>query len=84
VARPGPDPRQHPDATGRVTAILSGQGQGFIRLADERKVFFHRSDLEAGVSFRQLRLGTRVLFDLMDDPVSGPRALRLRLVDAGR
>ncbi len=84
AARPGADPRQRPDATGRVTAIQFGQGQGFIRLPDERKVFFHRSDMEAGVSFRQLRLGSRVRFDLMDDPVSGPRALRLRLMDAGR
>jgi cold shock CspA family protein len=59
-----------------VTLVL-GQGHGFIRLTDRRKVFFHRSDLGEGASFGELAVGEIVTFELLDDPISGPRAVRV-------
>jgi cold shock CspA family protein len=59
-----------------VTLIV-GQGHGFIRLADRRSVFFHRSDLREGTRFGDLSVGERLTFELFDDPISGPRALRV-------
>jgi cold shock CspA family protein len=55
-----------------------GQGHGFIRSADGRKVFFHRSDLREGVSFSEFVVDQPVQFDLLDDPISGPRALQVQ------
>lgn len=66
-------------ATGRVHRVFAGQGHGFIRLADDRDVFFHRSDLMDGTVLRDLHEGATVEFDLLDDPVSGPRAMHVRL-----
>ncbi len=64
-------------ATGRIAKILVGQGHGFVRLRD-RKVFFHRSDARGGTAFNELQVGDRVTFELLDDPVSGARALDVR------
>jgi hypothetical protein len=36
---------------------MLGQGHGFIRLTDGRKVFFHRSDLPDGASFSDFAVG---------------------------
>jgi cold shock CspA family protein len=58
---------------------LVGQGHGFVRLATGREVFFHRSDLQDGTSFNALAVGDRVTFELLEDEISGPRALRLDL-----
>jgi cold shock CspA family protein len=66
-------------SSGRIVTLLIGQGHGFIRLADGREVFFHRSDLLEGTSFNRLAVGDRVAFELLEDRVSGPRALRLQL-----
>ncbi|MGE5243418.1 MAG: cold shock domain-containing protein [Betaproteobacteria bacterium] len=65
-------------AAGRIVKILLGQGHGFIRLADGRQVFFHRADLEEGTTFNGLRVGDSVRFELLEDRVSGARALRVR------
>jgi cold shock CspA family protein len=54
-----------------------GQGHGFIRLSDRRNVFFHKSDLREGTRFGDLAIGEVLTFELMEDPVSGPRALRV-------
>lgn len=54
---------------------MIGQGHGFIRLANHRDVFFHRSDLSEGTSFNELAVGDPVTFDLVEDPISGARAL---------
>lgn len=65
-------------ATGRIVRLLVGQGHGFIRLSDEREVYFHRADLQEGTSISDLDAGAGVQFELLDDRVSGPRALHLR------
>jgi cold shock CspA family protein len=61
---------------GRVTRILHGQGYGFIRTADDREVYFHRSDADG--TFNDLSAGDGVVFELYEDRITGPRALRLR------
>ena len=59
-------------------------GHGFIRLTSTRKVFFHRSDLCEGTSFADLAVGNRVTFELLEDAISGPRALRVERFRAAR
>lgn len=71
------DPRGKP-ATGRIARILVGQGHGFIRLRDNREVFFHRGDLREGTAFNTLQIGDTVAFELLEDAVSGARALRVK------
>lgn len=70
------DPQGKP-ATGRITQLLVGQGHGFIRLHNDRKIFFHRGDVREGTAFNDLRIGDPVSFELLDDSVSGARALRV-------
>jgi cold shock CspA family protein len=55
--------------------LFIGQGHGFIRLPDGRAVFFHRSDLRDGTSFNAFAVGDTVRFELLEDRVSGPRAV---------
>ncbi len=62
---------------GRITKILVGQGHGFISLRDDREVFFHRGDLLEGTAFNDLRVGQTVAFELVEDSVSGARAVRV-------
>jgi cold shock CspA family protein len=69
------DPRGTP-ATGRIVKILVGQGHGFIRLAD-REIFFHRGDLRDGTAFNDLQIGDTVTFEVLEDSVSGARALHV-------
>jgi cold shock CspA family protein len=57
--------------------LFVGQGHGFIRLTDDRQVFFHRSDVREGTSFNEFAVGDAVTFELFEDRVSGPRALRV-------
>lgn len=76
AAKP-PEPRGTP-CSGRIAALVLGQGHGFIRIADGRKVFFHRSDLREGVSFGEFAVDQTVKFDLFEDPISGPRALQVQ------
>ena len=70
------DPRGEP-ATGRIARLLVGQGHGYIRLRDNREVFFHRSDLREDTAFNHLQVGDAVTFELLEDAVSGARALRV-------
>ena len=63
--------------TGRIAKILIGHGHGFIRLPDLREVYFHRGDLQAGTAFNDLGIGDSVTFELLEDTVSGARALRI-------
>ncbi len=71
-----PEPRGRP-ATGRIVRLLIGQGYGQILLRNEREVYFHRSDLCEGTAFNDLRVGDAVRFDLLEDTVSGARAVRV-------
>ena len=63
--------------TGRIVRILVGQGYGFIRLPNAREVYFHRSDLHEGTTFNDFRIGDRVTFELLEDAISGARALHV-------
>jgi cold shock CspA family protein len=63
--------------TGRIVTLFVGQGHGFIRLANDREVFFHRSDVRVGTSFNDFAIGDTVKFDLLEDNVSGPRAIKV-------
>ena len=71
------DPRGRA-TSGRIVKLLVGRGQGFIRLADDREIFFHRSDVGEGISFNDFVVGDPVSFEIVEDPVSGARALRVR------
>ena len=72
-----PQPPRGRSASGRIWTIARGQGHGFIRLADGRRIFFHRNDSQDGV-FNELAEGDAVSFNLLEDLVSGPRALTVR------
>jgi cold shock CspA family protein len=63
---------------GQIARLFVGQGHGFIRLADNREVFFHRADLADGASINDFTVGDTVVFERLDDRVSGPRALHVR------
>jgi cold shock CspA family protein len=63
--------------TGRIVRIMPGHGQGYIRLEDDRDVFFDRRDLVRVVLY-DLEIGDLVAFELIDDRVSGPRATQVR------
>jgi cold shock CspA family protein len=64
-------------AIGRISKLLIGQGHGFIRLHDDREVFFHRRDVADGTVFNELEIGNEVIFELLEDSISGARALRV-------
>lgn len=66
-------------SVGRIATLFIGQSYGFIRLANRREVFFHRSDLSNGVSFNKFAVGDTVTFELLEDRVSGPRAVQVEL-----
>ena len=63
--------------TGRIVNLMVGQGHGFIRLPNAREVYFHRADLREGSAFNDFRIGDVVEFELLDDAVSGARAIRV-------
>ena len=73
-----PAERHAVPGSGRIIALLVGHGTGFIRLSTDCRVFFHRADLQPGTSFNDFEVGDAVDFDLVEDPVSGARALRVR------
>jgi cold shock CspA family protein len=72
-----PAERRGTPSSGRIITLFIGQGHGFIRLANGREVFFHRSDVREGMSFNDFAVGDAVKFELLEDDVSGPRALRV-------
>jgi cold shock CspA family protein len=84
VAPRGPRiPARPPDRRGTVTAgriakLCVGQGHGFIRLTNDREVYFHRSDVCEGSSINDLVIGETVMFELLEDTVSGARALKVK------
>jgi len=82
TTRPGkpnqPQPPTGRPTSGKVIRIHAGQSHGFIRDADSREVFFHRSDTTFG-TFNKLTVGDKVAFELIEDRVSGPRATSVRL-----
>jgi cold shock CspA family protein len=75
VAAGRPGDRRGTPGVGRIVTLFIGQSHGFIRLANRREVFFHRSDVREGASFNAFAVGDRVTFELLEDEVSGPRAV---------
>jgi cold shock CspA family protein len=75
---PQPPERRGKPKRGKIAKLMVGQGHGFIRLSDNREVFFHRSDLNEGTSFNDFSVGDAVSFELLEDAVSGARALRVK------
>ena len=71
------DQRGRPMA-GRVARILYGQGFGFIRADGRRDVFFHRKDVFGG-AFNELAVDDHVELELIEDTLTGPRAVRVAL-----
>ena len=65
-------------AIGRISKLMVGQGHGYVCLTDDREIYFHRGDMKAGTAFNELQVGDTVTFELLEDAVSGARALRLR------
>src|SRR5262245_36326040 len=76
LARPAE--RRGAASKGRIARLLVGQSHGFIRLANSREIYFHRSDLEEGTAFNDFSIGDAVSFELLEDAVSGARALRVK------
>ena len=60
---------------GRIARILYGQGSGFLKV-DGRSVFFHRKDVVTG-TFNELAVDDRVALELVEDALTGPRAVRV-------
>jgi cold shock CspA family protein len=77
IARPAE--RRGVPTSGRVVTLFIGQGHGYIRLSNARDVFFHRSDVREGTSFNDFAIGDAVTFELIEDKVSGARALSVAL-----
>ena len=72
-----PAERRGTPSSGRIVSLFVGQAYGFIRLLNDREVFFHRSDVRERAAFNDLSVGDAVTFELFEDDVSGPRALRV-------
>jgi cold shock CspA family protein len=73
-------PRQAAGASdrGQIVRLYTGQCHGTIRMADGREVWFHRSDMGERAAFNNFVVGDSVTFDLVEDRISGARALRVR------
>jgi hypothetical protein len=59
-------------ATGEIEQLSHGRFCGVIRAGDSQRIFFHGRDLES------------VTFELIADPISGPRATRVRVSSASK
>ena len=60
---------------GRIKLLVRGQGSGIIS-APRGNVFFHKTDVDG--KFWDLSVGDSVVFELLEDSISGPRALHVR------
>jgi len=66
---------------GRIKSIVRGHGSGIIS-APNGDVFFHKTDVEG--EFWDLSVGDAVVFELLEDPISGPRAQKVRAARADK
>ncbi len=64
-------------STGTIVRLLVGQAHGFIRVRNGPVIFFHRADLRDATTFNTLNVGDLVAFELVDDQLSGARAIRV-------
>jgi cold shock CspA family protein len=76
-AKGPPIPSAGARTSGTIIRIAVGQSYGFIRLRDRREVFFHRADLHDDTPFNSLQIGELVVFELIVDAISGPRAVHV-------
>ena len=74
---PGPIPKPGRAMKGRIAELWRGRSCGFIRTSDGQTVFFHARDLER-LKYNDIKVSLAVLFELIEDVVSGPRAARIR------
>ena len=58
--------------------LISDRGFGFIRTAEGKDLFFHRKDFE-GVDYDSLGEGREVEFEVWQDRIGRPQAVRVRL-----
>ena len=63
-------------ASGTIKKVMKDRGFGFIRTADGKEVFFHRTECRT-VEFDNLEQGQSVDFEEESDP-KGPRARNIR------
>lgn len=63
--------------SGSIVRLWYGQGHGFIRADDGREMFFHYRDVATGL-FNALAVRDRVLFEVVEDAIAGPRAVKVR------
>lgn len=61
---------------GRIKALTRGQACGIIH-GTSGDVFFHKADFQG--KFWDLNVGDQVVFELLNDSISGPRAQNVRL-----
>lgn len=81
--KPGqPLPLSGRPTTGRIVRMVTGQSHGFIRDRQGREVFFHRSDVTQG-TFNDLAVGDTLGFEVIEDRLSGARAIRVKKVNKG-
>jgi len=80
----GPTERVGTPAHGRIIRLLVGQSYGFIRGPRGREVFFHRADVGDATAFNALSVGDTVEFQLIDDAVSGARAIGVKRRESAR
>lgn len=64
-------------AKGTIQKVMKDRGFGFIRTAEGKEVFFHRSECRT-VEFDNLQQGQNVEFEEQSDP-KGPRARNIRV-----
>ena len=61
---------------GTIKRVIRDRGFGFIRSADGKEIFFHRSSLQE-LNFDVLKEGQAVEFEMENGP-KGPRAVAVR------
>ncbi len=67
--------------TGAVTRLIRDRGFGFVRMQDNREIFFHHSALPPGV-FDALTEGQELEFEIEIDPRGrGERARNITLIN---
>jgi cold shock CspA family protein len=69
--------------TGRIARMMYGQSYGLIRVSDGREVFFHRKDAPDAL-FNALEVKDSVVFELIEDAIAGPRAVRVARPESHR
>jgi cold shock CspA family protein len=74
---PGKPDRSGQPTSGQIVRIVRGLGHGILCSADGRAVFFHRTDVD-DARFNDLAVGDTVAFEVIEDRVRGPRAVRVR------